>query len=599
MSLLLLVLGLGCSGKDELPPPPGGDGGDDTQIDADDTQTETTPDDTDTDTDTTDTADTSLPDTDTGDTTDDTGIPRVASLEEGGVVTCADPSARDAQPLALWSPGGDWGDQGWGYPDNAVAGAGVTVAELTGDALYDIVLSQWGQDQLYVGQADGSFADETATRWPSAPSNSAASTAVDIDGDGDLDLYVSNMEGNDYLLINDGTGHFADGTAAAGFASRDRRSFGSTFADMDGDGDLDAFMIDYLWCFGEGNPSDELEPDCDPEPEDVDPRSLWENQGDGSFVDVSDRLPHDALTESLMHTAVWIDLDSDGDQDLYLANDYIDVTLPWVQPNRLFLNNGDGTFEVAPDDTYAEIAVLSMGLGVGDLNGDEYPDLLISDNYKVTLLESLGPLQWFESSLSRGIGLGDSQEAGWGTLFADMDNDGDLDAPMVYGKIFPSDTLYEIQQQPDTIYLQGDDGQFSQVGDAWGFNDTQIARSLGVIDIDGDGWMELIRGALDAPATIHRSRCGAEGWLEVHLRDEATLNRYGIGARVRVTVGGESQIRWIQAGGTSIHTSLQPLAHFGVGGAASVDSVEVLWADGSADIFTDITPGQRVTVTRR
>ena len=595
----LLFIGLlaaaGCSGKDELPPPPGTDDGA-----ADDTQPD------DTGPDTTDPADDTGAETGLDTAPDETGAPDTdahagARLEAGGVVTCADPSAREASPIESWNPGGDWESQDWMTPDTVVAGAGVTVADLTGDGLLDIVLPHWEQDQLFVARAGGGFDDKTATHWPSeVTSNSATATVADIDGDADLDLYLCNMEGDDHLLINDGSGHFSDGTAAAGLSGRDRRCMGSSFGDMDGDGDLDLFVADYLWCLGDPETGETV---CDRDPDTLSPQSLWENQGDGSFVDVSERLSRDTLVHSLMHGSVWIDVDLDGDQDLYVLNDSREE-IAWVEPNLLYLNDGAGGLTRVEEGSQAELAMASMGLAVGDLNGDEYPDLLISDNYGVVLLESLGLMDWFNGALARGLDVRPTEtdrETGWGTLLEDFDNDRDLDTAVVFGVLFPDGESFGAMEQPDALFLQGDDGQFEEIADAWGFSDTHVGRSLGIIDIDGDGWMDFLRSPLNGPAMLHRGRCGAEGWLEVHLRDDATPNRFGVGARVRLTTGGERQLRWIFAGGTSIHTSLQPQAHFGLGDPETfdaVDTLEILWPDGATSTFTDVTPNQRVTITR-
>lgn len=485
------------------------------------------------------------------------------------------------------------------YPADQVAGGGITVADLSGDGLYDIVLAHYGQDQLYIGQPDGSFVDETASRWPDIESMSSAATAADVEGDGDLDLYLTNMWGDDHLLLNDGSGHFSDGTAAAGLSGRGRRGMGASFGDMDGDGDLDLFIADYLWCVNVFDASIGLEiTECDHDPAELAPQSLWENLGDGRFVDVTDeRMPPDTLPYALSHGAAWIDVDGDGDQDIYQFNDYRSE-IEWVEPNHLYLNDGTGHFAEAPDRN-ADRYLASMGLGIADISGDGYPDFLLSDTYKITLLESLGEPDWYESALLRGLELSgeDGRESGWGTELVDLDNDGDLDAPMLFGRVVDTSGEIEEQRQPDAIYIQGEDGSFEQVAEQWGFANTEISRSLAVIDIDGDGWVELIRGALDAPALMYSSRCGAAHWIEVHLRDSGP-NPYAIGAAVRVTAGGRERTAWILAGGTSIHTSLQPLARFGLGAAERVDTLAITWPDGGTSIFNDITADQRVTVTR-
>jgi hypothetical protein len=533
---------------------------------------------------------------------DDTGDGPVdddnATLSEGGVVSCADPTLREDQPFTTPAMGADWAVQPFEVPDGESAAGGITVADLDGDGRYDVVLPHWEGSQIFMGQPDGTFADETAARWPAGVTpNSSAAIAADVEGDGDLDLYVCDAEGDDFLLINDGSGHFSDGTAAAGLAGNERRCLSASFADMDGDEDLDLFVADYDWC-GLDEATGDVE--CERPPETIDdPRQLFENQGDGTFADVSERLPLERLAESLMHVPTWIDLDLDGDLDLLIANDAREE-IEWAQGNLIFLNNGDGTFEDVTEGSGFGIKMAAMGVGVGDINGDLLPDLFVSDLGRVLMLETLGPLDFYDTTLVRGLQVTPSEDArwsGWGAELVDFDNDGLLDATMLFGYLPPDVHEQNPPEQPDLLHMQGEDGVFVDMAEALGVADLASGRGLVTIDVSGDGYPDLFKAFLDGPAVLYESNCGDAAWLEVRLHDPGP-NPFAVGATVYATVGERTRMRWIFAGGTGFQSSYQPLAHFGLGDADAVDALTVVWPDGETSTFYNVSTRQSVTVSR-
>ena len=218
---------------------------------------------------------------DTEDTDTDVVEP-VVRLVEGTPVVCSSPSAPGDLQVADLGP--DWAAQGFGEESgDPLAAAGMTIIDLTGDGLLDIYLPQIGMDQIYVGQPDGSLVDESSSRLPSllsSPSNTG--TAADVDGDGDQDLFVARKGGDHVLLVNDGSGVFTDGTEAAGLDRQGWPVAGGSFGDMDGDGDLDLFRITFRTC-------DSSLAEIPENPYTDGTQALWENQGDGTFVDVSER----------------------------------------------------------------------------------------------------------------------------------------------------------------------------------------------------------------------------------------------------------------------------------------------------------------------
>jgi hypothetical protein len=512
-------------------------------------------------------------------------------LELGPEVVCTTPEDRDERPFDAPDVRDALGKQMAFTPPTETAGGGITVADLDGDGLLDLVLPHWGQDQIYMGQPGGDFVDETESRYPEGiyPYTTAA-TAVDYEGDGDLDLYLCNAGGQDRLLENDGAGYFKDVTRRAGLIGSDRRCTGSTWGDIDGDGDLDFFVAAYIDCDREG---EEGGAECVREPEEItEPRQLWENQGDGTFIDRSAQFDAYQLAASLMHTASLVDVDRDGDMDLFIANDHRGG-IPWdVPPNLLFLNDGAGHFEQADDSTGVQIEMSSMGIGIGDLSGDGLPDFMISDINRVVMFETYGENFWVDTSLTRGLELEedkvDGHTSGWGTELADINNDGRLDGVMAFGRLAWMDA--DEPGEFDKLFLQKDSGQFIDVASEWLVSEPGMGRGLVTVDI--------FKSSLGRPAGYHLSRCGRRGWLQVALRDEAP-NAFGVGAVVEVVIGDAVQTRWITAGATSLASRVQPHAHFGLGEQDTVDELRVTWPDGEVSVFEDLPANRFVTAHRR
>ncbi|MCA9490058.1 MAG: CRTAC1 family protein [Myxococcales bacterium] len=527
------------------------------------------------------------------------------TLDEGGVITCADPSGRDRAPFDVSREA---------MPSSrsvSVWGGGVAAGDIDGDGDADVVATteyglgwwpgtQQGPRHLNFGLSEFDFEYETSV------------TVVDYDGDGWLDLYVGTFNGHPaspeyqggaHLLHNRGDGTLEDVTAAAGHVDACGRHHrtgeyacyrvsAASFADVDHDGDLDLYVVTY----GDVVDVPGMTPAALPP---GDPDFLYLNNGDGTFTDVSEAWLPAEMQDGYGFAGGFFDLDDDGWQDVYVVND-----MGPQFPNAILWNH-EGSLEWEPaSSTGLSVSITGMGLGMGDLNGDGWPDLAMPEWGKNQLLMSHADRRlWvndnvnlgFENELHRG------QHVGWGTDLADLDNDGDLDGISNYGWLELDNTNWSsARRQPSGVYLNEGtptEPRFRDVARGWGLADRGSGRGILLADLDRDGWIDVVNRNVDGAARVAHARCGTAGWLEVELEDHTTANTRGIGARIRVMTEEHTLVRWITAGGTSFGVGLPPEVHFGLGPVDEV-TVEVRWTDGSVDTFEDVPSRQRVRLVR-
>lgn len=518
-----------------------------------------------------------------------------ATLAPSAFTPCADPGARAAQgPMAPWSLGPAWDAQPAAEDERyQYTGGGMAVADFNGDGRPDVYLPSSGASQLLL--SDGAAWVDGSAGLPASEAGDLGigGVAADVDDDGDLDLYTFVLHGQNRLLLNDGTGVFTDGTAAAGLASGAWDTTHATFADVDGDGILDLLVANHFEGphLGEAIISGDFPPAHDNE--------LFLGDGTGGFVDATQTLPA-AFRTGYGFVVVVEDFDGDGVSELLSVNDFG----PFWEPNTVARWDGQGW---AVDTAFEGLdpQIYGMGADVADLNGDGVPDLAMTSWMEVVLLLSTGDGGWFRAGAARGVVMNEHQSTGWGVMFADLDNDADQDISMAMGPlVMPPDVAEEqasvrglvtLQDQPDAVFVQGADGGFSEQGAAWGVHHTGISRGVLPVDLDGDGWLDLIRRGLDGDAVVYRARCGPAGALTVSL-DQPAPNRNAVGAQVVVEAEGETQWRRIRAGGQGFGVGGPPVAHFGLAGAAAA-RVRVTWPDGAVDVFEDVRPG-RVRISR-
>jgi enediyne biosynthesis protein E4 len=247
-----------------------------------------------------------------------------------------------------------------------------------------------------------------------------------------------------------------------------------------------------------------------------------------------------------------------------------------------------------------DIVMTGMGLGVGDINSDGMLDFVMPEWNGIHMRESNELGFYVETAYSRGVynDNGIDQKVGWGAEMADFDNDADLDIHIAFGNL--DTTIYDApDQQPNAHFIQAEGtlGSFTDEAADNGLADVGHGRGFVVMDINRDGWQDIIMRDLGGPSVLYRSRCGLASWTTIRLHQQG-MNRFAVGARVRLWSGGNRQLRVVTAGGTGHASGGPPEVHFGLADSETIDRVEVLWPDGSVSNLWDLPARRTLDLTR-
>ncbi len=460
---------------------------------------------------------------------------------------------------------------------------------------------------LYKNLGGMRFEDVSEEAGVAYPGWGMGACVADVDGDNWQDLFVTTV-GDDKLYRNRGDGTFEDITERAGIVTGGW-STGCGFADYDRDGDLDLFVsryvrvdLDNLPEFGKGKfcVFRGVEVQCGPRGLPGTGDLFFRNDGQGRFEEVGQQAGVSDPEKYFGLGVSWIDSNSDGWLDLFVAND--------AGPNFLYRNKRDGTFE---EDAFpAGVAVSEdgseqgcMGVAVGDYKNEGRFSIFVSNfSEEYNVLYKNGGDYFTDESFRSASASASMPFVGWGTTFFDYDNDGWLDLVVVNGHVYPQ--MANVKRggsagykQRKLFYRNRRDGTFEEIGEQLGpvFTEHRVSRGLVLGDLDNDGRLDLVLNSLDgSPQILHNQVPSPGNWLLVKLEGAGKLTD-GIGATIKVKVGDQTMMRLVRSG-TSYLSQEDMRQHFGLGSAAKADSVEVLWPDGTSTVKTGVAANQMLVV---
>jgi enediyne biosynthesis protein E4 len=467
---------------------------------------------------------------------------------------------------------------------------------------------QGASNRLYKNNRDGTFADVTEKAGLRDTGWANGVCVGDYNNDGHEDLFCTYF-GQNKLYRNNGDGTFSEVTKPAGLLGDGSRfNTGCTFLDYNRDGLLDLFVANYVQfdlahaqlpsisipipnCSYEGVPVY-----CGPRGMIAGVHSLYRNNGDGTFTDVSEESGIAAVHSSYALTAVAADFDEDGWPDIFVASD--------STPSLLFMNQRDGTFReeglargVAVSGDGAEYA--GMGVGIGDCSLDGHLDLFKTHFQKQPsgLYQNSGMAEFEDISTKSGIGI-ETRYVSWGTGIVDLDNDGWPDIFLVTGNVYPE--LEKIYPQlsyrgPRILFRNLGNGTFERLIDEAGpgISARHASRGCAFGDFDNDGDLDMVIMNVNEPPSLLRNDAPKENhWLKVRLIGTKS-NRSAIGARVLVHYGKRVQAQALMSQSSYLSVN-DPRLHFGLGEETAAD-VEVHWPNGLAEFAKQVAANRLVT----
>jgi enediyne biosynthesis protein E4 len=496
-------------------------------------------------------------------------------------------------------------------------GCGAAYVDYDNDGWQDILLvngtrlANLPQDQiptsrLYRNTGDARFTDVTRQAGINHTGWGQSVCTGDYDNDGFDDIFISYF-GRNVLYHNNGNGTFTDVAEKTGVAAnRTRWGSGCAFADYDRDGDLDLFVASYIDLDLKTAPLPESGPclykgvmvACGPPGLAGGVNTLYRNNGDGSFIDVSETSGIRKTNGTYGLGVLVADFDNDGWPDIYVAND--------SAPAALYHNNKNGTFTDIGIEAGCAFSIdgkpqAGMGVSAGDYDRDGWLDIF-KTNFSgdtSTLYRNTGKALFDDVTFPSGLGI-TTRWLGWGCGFADVDNNGWLDIFLVNGHVYPEVEKLTTEAgyaQRKVLYRNLQNGRFEDVTDRAGSDVARPspARGCAFGDYDNDGDIDILINPVNAaPELLRCDASNQNGWLTIKAVGVKS-NRSGIGARIKCVTEDGSQIDEVRSGG-SYYSQNDLRVHFGLGKRDKVKSLEIRWPSGQADTLTDVAANQFIIV---
>jgi hypothetical protein len=454
--------------------------------------------------------------------------------------------------------------------------------------------------KLYHNNHDGTFTDVTAKSGLAVPMFGLGVAVGDYDNDGHDDLFLTAL-GQSHLFHNNGNGTFTDITKSAGLWGPNEFSTSAAWVDYDRDGQLDLVVANYvqwsiqgdLFCTLDGTHKSY----CTPESYKGASARLWHNLGNGKFEDATQKAHFFDNTSKSLGLAI-LDYNGDGWPDILLAND--------TQPNKLYLNKHDGTFEekgVSAGIAFSEDGVARAGMGVdaADYDRSGKPSLIITNfaNQMLSLYHNEGNGLFVDEAPSSEVGRATLVTLGFGCFFFDYDNDGWPDIFVADGHI--EDQIEKVQKrvsyaEPPHVFRNLGGGKFTEATQSLGtaFASPKVGRAAAYADIDNDGALDALMTTNGGRAYLFHNEGVSNRSLRIKLIGTKS-NHDGIGAVITVNSGGEKQWKMVRSGSSYLSQS-ELVATFGLGQKTKADSVEIQWPSGQTDKLSNVNSSQTVTV---
>lgn len=440
-------------------------------------------------------------------------------------------------------------------------GGGVSFCDFDGDGWDDITYSTTdGEEVYFYKNNNGTFTltdlginDTYRTKqviW------------IDYDSDGDKDFFATSISGLNKFYENDGSMNFTDITASCGLFTDNKYTYGASFGDIDNDGDLDVFI-------------------CNRDDVTFNQYNYLYRNDSGTYVEITSSAGIN-LGNQISFTSAFFDYNNDGYQDIYVANDKI------ANINRLYENDGDGTFTDVSLTSGAGIAIDAMSTTIGDYNNDGWFDIYVTNTTAGNqLLNNNGDGTFTNVAPFIGVAF---ESIAWGAVFLDADNDSNLD--LYVSGIFDGSVPALL---PSAFYQNQGDGTFS-IPSGIGFSgDILTSFSNAIGDFNNDGLPDIIvMNDTDNNFLWENTTTNSNNWLKLKL-EGVTSNKDGIGSKIEINAGGKTQYRYTLNGegyiGQNSNTEF-----IGLGAETTIDYLKITWLSGTVDYFTNVSVNQSLTI---